>query len=291
VRRPVVTEYEKNEHMRSLLRTLTARWDSGAKPLCFHHIPKTAGSSVTAWLRLYFGQAFICPARDWDELIRLGRDDVLGYRVIAGHFGMDLENYLDRSMAGVTVLRHPVERTISHYRHVVRDTGHPRHSHVSRQSLEDFVQDERNWPMIENFQARYLVSTPLRFRDIAKNADRSAEKRRLLSVLSEDARYVFDKSYVREKSTEALAGLAVIGTTDDLGAFLAAIAVAGGPAPPGEIPAMPRENAAPDSSDAISLSERTRDIIGTLTEIDLEIYGRAKSLSSQRAGGAAASAF
>ena len=231
---------------------------------------------MTAWLRARFGENSVCPAREWHELAKLDRREILAYRALAGHFAMDLDAVLGKRLAVVSVLRNPVDRTISHYRHVVRDAGHPRHTYVARQSPDEFVLDETNWPMIENFQARYFLRTPMQLRLLMRRLDAFAPKARSLSVLAEDSRYLLDKSFVREKSKAALSTLAVVGTTDNLGAFFAAVAQLDRPGKALAIPPTPHENAAPAAGGQASFSQPALDVLRELTRIDQEIYDDAR---------------
>jgi hypothetical protein len=240
--------------------------------LYFLHIPKTAGTSVTKWLTDRFDQGSICPAKNWDQLVMIDPQELATYRLFAGHFGIDLEPFLQRRITAVTLLRDPLKRTISHYRHVRRDLEHPLHKHVLHQSFEMFVMDRANWPMIENFQARYLVSAPIAFKQFRNFYDRNVAKRNRLSVLSEDARYLLDPKYVREKALEAITThLGCVGTNERLPVFLHWIGEQLAIQTSLPIHDIPRENIAPPDDigepSAISL-----EIVESLTNIDKEIY-------------------
>jgi sulfotransferase famil protein len=243
--------------------------------LYFLHIPKTAGTSVTKWFSKALDQRLICPAKNWDQLVMTDPQALGRYRFFSGHFGMDLGPFLERNVTAMTLLRDPLRRTISHYRHVRRDHEHPLHNRVAAQSFEMFVMDRQNWPMIENFQARYLVSTPILFKKYVPLYDENLAKRNRLSVLSEDARYLLDPTYVREKALEAtLARLAIVGTDECLADFLHHIA--------GRLGCgafffeVPRENVAPaDNLD--EFSSLSLEMVEELTAIDREIYARVAS--------------
>ncbi len=244
--------------------------------LYFLHIPKTAGTSVTKWLTDRLDSGSICPAKNWDQLVMIGPQELTKYRVFAGHFGIDLEPFLQRKMTTATLLRDPLKRTISHYRHVRRDIEHPLHQRVLDQSFEMFVMDKANWPMIDNFQARYLVSAPIAFKQFCDSYDRNVAKRNRLSVLSEDARYLLDPTYVRDKALEATTThLACVGTDECLPTFLRwfgeQLAIQTSP----QTQDLPRENIAPpdDSGEPSAIS---LEIVETLTDIDMEIYTAAR---------------
>lgn len=99
------------------------------KPLFFVHLLKTAGTSLfKRWPRAFAPEAIypnetdgdpvvVAPQIDVDHL--LARWKVRGdeIRLLAGHFPLCTAELLDRDFATVTVLREPVERTLSFLRH------------------------------------------------------------------------------------------------------------------------------------------------------------------------------
>jgi sulfotransferase famil protein len=245
--------------------------------LYFLHIPKTAGTSVTKWLVDHIDQERICPAKNWDQLVMLDQHALSKYRVFAGHFGMDFEHFIGRRIAAVTVLRDPLRRTLSHYQHVRRDPDHPLHQHVKHQSFELFVMDRQNLAMIENFQARYLVATPVRFEQFIHCYDRDIVKRHRLSVLSEDARYLLDPVYVRDKAIQSIEQrLALVGTDEFLPDFLHRIGKRLAIGACVSARNVPRENVAPPGG-VVETSARSLEIVDTMTKIDKEIYAMVRS--------------
>lgn len=89
--------------------------------LYFLHIPKTAGTSFMKFLRGFIPENEIFPGHFWAEL----RDNLPSnwekYKLIWGHYGYGLINILPSPTTVITMLRDPVERTISHYHHTVVD--------------------------------------------------------------------------------------------------------------------------------------------------------------------------
>jgi hypothetical protein len=251
---------------------------SGVGCLYFLHIPKTAGSSITEWLTQRVGTTATCPAKTWDQLVvELAECGIENYRLFAGHFGWGLDEILGRPLRTFTVFRDPLERTISHYRHVHRDRYHPRHNAVKNQTFADFITDVENRPMIENFQARYLVKNVVDPMRLVRCLDRDMTKHNRLSTASEESRYLFDKSYVRETSIRHFDSLEVVGVTSEVDEFLASIASKFHflDAPP----IAPKSNVAPPCGGSITVDDKSRDIVGALTEIDADLYRRALTLS------------
>ena len=126
--------------------------------------------------------------------------------------------------------------------------------------------------MIDNFQARYLVGTPVDITGYAGRFDRSDSKLGRLSVLSEDARFLLDPGYVREKSREVIErDIAVVGTTEQLPEFLSRVAQEFS-LPPPRPEDVPFINVAPPPVDDVQIASKTRDIILERTQIDQELW-------------------
>lgn len=87
----------------------------------FSHIPKTAGTTLRAFLSQFFDDARILPHQLWHELGNPQEIKWENYDLVTGHFGHGLVEYLPTGSKVITMLRHPIERTISQYNHVMRD--------------------------------------------------------------------------------------------------------------------------------------------------------------------------
>jgi hypothetical protein len=122
----------------------------------FVHIPKTAGTSVVSWIQACGGFR-VCPDNLWSQLLQRDRETLRDYDFFAGHFYTGLAAYLGRDLNTFTFLRNPVNRSISHYLHIMRGQGHYLHEHARRLgSFAAFLQDPECVPMIYNFQTRAL---------------------------------------------------------------------------------------------------------------------------------------
>ena len=92
----------------------------------FFHVQKAAGTSLMTRLQHHFGERAVYPDRsdgDEDSVIsvqqlqerwRARRDEI---RVVAGHFPLCTADLLGGGFTTLTILREPVERTLSYLRH------------------------------------------------------------------------------------------------------------------------------------------------------------------------------
>ncbi|MDR6635013.1 hypothetical protein J2X72_003825 [Phyllobacterium sp. 1468] len=253
--------------LRSWIQRRT-RTTSQNHPIYFQHIPKTAGSSVKVWLGSHYGDR-LCPADLADDLVVIPPEQRGDYQVFAGHFHSYLDTYLRRELVTVTVLREPVARTRSHWQHVRRAHDHPHHLRVSEQSFSDFVMDDLNRVMIEDYQARYLMRLPLSLAVIASRYGEADHALYALSEALEQTSLPLLKPDLLEGARTALSSMAVVGITERLHNFLVRVAEVADISPPAA-EAVPRANVA--ERDHEQLSEEARRKLQDLTRIDRELY-------------------
>lgn len=129
-------------------------------PVYFLHIPKTAGTTLIAFLDAQYARGDICPGQLLPELFALDRARVGGYQFYRGHLWHGVERYVGKPLQYLTMLRDPLQRTLSWYLHVRRNPDAYRHARmVSEQwSLLDFVNDpETRWDLL-NTQTLFLAA-------------------------------------------------------------------------------------------------------------------------------------
>lgn len=131
----------------------------GDETLCFLHIPKTAGLTLRSILDQHFALQEICPADNWRSLRALPPGQLSRYRLVRGHFPFGVGEHLPRRPVYATLLRDPVERVLSQYDYVRRDTSNgPLHEMVRAMTLEEYLDDEfLREETIHDIQTRYLA--------------------------------------------------------------------------------------------------------------------------------------
>lgn len=131
----------------------------------FVHLQKTGGTALTQRLRESFGAPGVYPRADDDSgpTAVLEVDHLLAQmaahgdevKVITGHFPLCLVDVLDGPVTAFTVLRDPVERTLSllRRRQVADASFHGR-------TLEEIYHDPSLLPIIRNHMVKMLSLTP-----------------------------------------------------------------------------------------------------------------------------------
>lgn len=121
------------------------------------HLPKTAGASLLAVLRLQYKQQVLAiPARDW-QLVTPG--EAQAHQVISGHypFGTPEERWGIEHGRYITFLREPVARAGSLWGYIQRRGKHHHgFEYVSRMDAQTFA--ERG--PFDNCQTRMLAGRP-----------------------------------------------------------------------------------------------------------------------------------
>jgi hypothetical protein len=247
--RHFITSSEFEQHGRSRARPRPLH---GEGPVhYFFHIPKTAGLSVHRFLLeatgdLFFPDVFI------EDLFRC-QDRLHQFKYYAGHFLGVLDCVLQQNTIKATLMRDPLQRSISHYRHLARDPSGPLYNVIRHKTLKQVCTDPELSSTIRNYQARYLATLivdPLLFRH-------SIEERQ---EPEGDALY--------RAAHSALDCMQTVGVQEDFDLFLSTLARNWRlDAPPTEI----RENVATNRP-AIEVDADLKKMIYKLTEIDYALY-------------------
>jgi len=251
----------------------------------FFHIPKTAGVSVWRFLEQAFSTDKICPWWLWDQLITVPRAELDHWHIFRGHFLSHLEPYLGKRLATFTMLRDPVERTLSHYYHVRRVPDHPFHEHALRMSLAEFCVNPLTRHMVENYQAAYLAKSPGNPINVARDLTPECLARFELQERLQYPDKFAHSSALFDRAQQRLAEFTSVGFTEDFTNSLLRFShslncVASQP--------VERQNVNPEGQGVADVDGSTLSLIRDLTEVDRSLYQSAisRTLSqTSRAGG------
>jgi hypothetical protein len=143
---------------------LRPRADSEPRRFFFVHMQKTGGVSLYVRMQREFGEEAVYPAKSDGDAVTVAPQlmtDVLlerwaerrdAIRVVAGHFPLCVSELLDCDFATFTVLRDPVERTLSYLRHHRRTSPEDRD-----RPLEQIYEEPGNFKhFIDNHMVKML---------------------------------------------------------------------------------------------------------------------------------------
>jgi hypothetical protein len=156
-----------------------------AEPLLvFIHIPKSAGTTLGTLLRRHYGEQFIrintSGAWDAEELRGRVRSALAkpGVRVVQGHVPFGLRESFPADAQYATLLRDPVERTLSQYHHLVTRVGRWRHEHLPPPSPDLALADcfgARNY-IADDLQTRMVCGIGSRIDPLPPDALEQAKR-------------------------------------------------------------------------------------------------------------------
>lgn len=121
--------------------------DAAGRAVIFLHIPKSGGTTLHAIIERQYPaeRIFTIDGHHVRESIAefkaLPEAERRRLQVLKGHMSFGLHNWLPQPSTYITLLRDPVERTISHYYHILRSPEHTHHATIvgKNMSLHDFM--------------------------------------------------------------------------------------------------------------------------------------------------------
>ncbi len=244
----------------------------------FLHIPKTAGTTLNHLLAAQFRPDQICPVHLWSQLLTLPRQQLEPYRLYHGHFYYYLREYLKVPLITFTFLRDPIERSLSHYEHVVRDPAHYFHERAKAQgSLAAFLRDPVTRPMIADFQTRAIALDLDPVAERAKLSEEIPVERVLESILPEDSQ----REQLLERAWLRLQGMAFVGLVKYFEESVRRLFAQLGWEIPSTIPIM---NVSSNKLSRAGLTQEEKRLLEQNLQLDLELYRRATRYFNERHG-------
>ncbi len=127
--------------------------------LLFVHIQKTAGTAVREFLRCQYRSEDICPANDWTD-INIQSVDLNKYKLIFGHFGLNVLQLFNVEPVSLCIFREPVSRTVSSLKHVMRDSSYSEFfERAQSRSLSDIIRDPAIMERYRDTQTKVLCAS------------------------------------------------------------------------------------------------------------------------------------
>lgn len=261
---------------------------AAARPLVFLHTMKTAGSSLKTALAGWWDPRICLLDAFLDELVLLPPQVLATAGFVTGHLPFEALTLFPVRPRTVTVLRDPVERTVSHYLHVRRSpevaASNPGFS------LAEFLAAPQFAAAAGNYQARYLaheIGLATAWREWSPEARFAALGPPYPSALPLPLQSLFDATPL-SVDDDALARLALthlgevdhVGIVDDLEALVGELAAA----LHRPLVAVPRDNVRPRSDRRVDLPAGLLRRIDEATQIDRLLYEEARRRARRRAG-------
>lgn len=136
-------------------------------PLFFLHLPKTAGTSLRAYLLEQYSEQATFPKFDYRGVDADDLASLASYDLVIGHFDTRLLRQLGRGRhASALIMREPVSRTVSALRHAIADPNFRPHGvAMDGRTLQDVIRDPEVMARFSNNQTGLLSA------DGARDAD------------------------------------------------------------------------------------------------------------------------
>jgi hypothetical protein len=253
-----------------------------ARPVCFLHTMKTGGTALSRVLVELAGPWPHLTELLIDHLVCLPRRLLDQAMVITGHLPFEAAELLPDGVALCTIVREPVERTLSHHAHI---NGILAGRGQRRVSIEEFVSSPTYGPLWQDYQARQLVhrfgiaDAWKIFSPVDVAADRGisgADAVFPLQSLFDSTPLALEGDELRDAALERLERVDVVGTTDHLEAVVARIA-AGWDRPAPE--SVPRARVSSSRVAVGDLSPGLLRAIRDATTVDAALHERADALA------------
>lgn len=263
---------------------------SSTPRIYFLHIPKTAGTTISSFIRSAYAEGEIFPAYHCEQLSSFTLTDLRRFQCYSGHFGTVLHSILGNDFPTVTILRDPFERAVSQYFHALRLTdpitwrlytqaGSWLWERIEVKPLKQWLERRLMQPLLRDWQTR-MLGTELNhcwFRDMrAPNIGLILERRGKYQPMDT----------ILESAKARLEQMPIIGFSEDIDVMVASLAQYLQIARPIKTPFL---NKAPNRSfhqlyrDSNLVPPKIAQLADELNGYDRQLYQYARQLAVRRA--------
>jgi hypothetical protein len=261
------------------------RPDRGAAPLYFMHIMKTGGTTLSTVLARLSDRASAGTSITevfLDQFVQRGPKGWNDVGFVTGHLPWEARGLLPPATRTVTVLRDPVDRSLSHYWQLSINPDVLAESPGF--SLEEYVESPRWNTLCRDYQARQLAHRI----DLANAGKTYAPAERFASLgppfprehqyplqsLFDCSPMTLSGSDLERVALQSLSEIEFVGVTDRLAALYSQIAE--GVWGRNELPLLGRENTSPDRPRRATISADLLRRIEEMTVVDQALYEAAR---------------
>ncbi|MDP6726841.1 MAG: sulfotransferase family 2 domain-containing protein [Candidatus Marinimicrobia bacterium] len=128
--------------------------------LIFLHLPRTGGTTLRDILTKQYSDQETFENKtllDTDGNFNENRvNQMSGYKLIKGHVYFGVHTFIPQTCSYFSMMRDPVERTISAYNYIKKRANHPYHELANSLSIEKFIKSGEN-KMVNNGQTRLIA--------------------------------------------------------------------------------------------------------------------------------------
>jgi len=250
--------------------------------LYFLHVPKTAGTTVYFTIDSFFDLDSIFPFRFWNlylirkpKLEKNIKKQFSKLQLVRGHFGYGICRLFTKMPTIVTLLRKPVERTISDYNHRLRGND-PKYS--KKLPISKFFEDYDQSKTFENVETNHIALDP-DILSITKSFDRKKLKK---FRFREELPYWADeipKAKLLETAKKRLTEFAYVGIAEKLEQSMFLLYYTFGWKP---ISRPWMLNPTPKKTKKKEVPQETIDTIAEYVKLDTELYKFSSELFENR---------